>query len=65
MRRQRNILQTKELEKIPEQKPREMEIVNLPDKEFKVVVIKMLIELERKIDHKEQILNKTKKLNNN
>lgn len=51
--------------KIPEQKPREMKIGNLLDKEFKVVVVKMLIELERKIEeHKKQILNRTKKLNN-
>lgn len=43
MRRQKNISQVKEQEKSPEkQNPKETEISNLPDKEFKEMVIRLL-----------------------
>ena len=41
MRKQRNILQTKEQDKTPEKSLRETKRSNLPDKEFKSMVIKM------------------------
>ena len=50
MRRQRNLFQTKEQNKIPEENPNEMEISNLPDKEFKAMVTKMLAELRRRME---------------
>ena len=42
MGRQRNIFQRKKQDKTSEKDPSEIEISNLPDKEFKVMVIKML-----------------------
>ena len=45
MRRQRNMAQRKEQFKMPEKELNEMEINNLPDAEFKTLVIRMLKEL--------------------
>jgi len=47
MRRQRNMSQIKNRTKITAQELNEMEINNMPDKEFKVVVIKILQDLRR------------------
>ena len=44
------MFQTKEQNKIPEENPNEMEISNLPDKEFKAMVTKMLAELRRRME---------------
>ena len=44
MRRHRNLFQLKEQEKTPENTTNEIEINNLPDKEFKTLVIRMLTE---------------------
>ena len=45
MRRQRNMAEMKELNKIPEKEVNKMEISNLSDAEFKMLVIRMLEEL--------------------
>ena len=45
MRKQGNVAQMKEQNKIPEKELNEMEITNLTDAEFKTVVIWMLKEL--------------------
>ena len=45
MRRQRNMAQMKEQNKIPEKEPNEMEITSLSDAEFETLVIRMLKEL--------------------
>ena len=45
MRRQRYIAQIKEQNKTPEKDLNEVEIINLPDAEFKTLMIKMLKEL--------------------
>ena len=45
MRRQRNMLQMKKQIKTPEKEVNEMEISNLSDAEFKILVIKVLKEL--------------------
>ena len=46
MRRQRNLFQVKE--KInPQKNPKEMEITDLSDKEFKIIVMKVLAEVRR------------------
>ena len=37
-------------DKTPEENLNEMEISNLPDKDFKVMVIKILIKLRRRMD---------------
>lgn len=57
MRTQRNIFQTKEQNKTPEKKLNEMETSNMPDKEFKTMILKMLNELER-IDELIESFNK-------
>ena len=54
MRRQRNMVQMKEQIKTPEKELNEMEISNLPDTEFKTLVIRKLKELS-------EDLNSTKK----
>ena len=45
MKRQRNSLQIKEQEKSPEKELNKMEANNLPDTEFKTMVIRMLKKL--------------------
>ena len=50
MRRQRYLFQTREQSKSPEKDLNEMVISNLPDKEFKVLVIQMLTDPRRRID---------------
>jgi len=49
MRRQRNMFQMKEQHKISGKGLHETGISNLPDKEFKVTVIKMLTGPERRV----------------
>ena len=48
MRRQRNMFQKKEQDKTSEEELSEVEIGNLPKKEFKVMIVKMTKELRRK-----------------
>ena len=48
MRKQRNMPQMKQQEKTPENKLNEMEASNLPETEFKIMVIRMLNELRGK-----------------
>lgn len=40
-----------------------MEISNLPDKEIKVIVIKMLTELRRKVEEHSENFNRARKYN--
>ena len=48
----------KEQYKTSETNLNKMEVSNLPDKDFKVMVIKMLIELGRRIDEHSENFNK-------
>ena len=57
MRRQGNMVQMKERIKNPEKDLSEMEISNLPDVEFKTLVIRMLKELS---EHKEDLVRNKK-----
>ena len=57
MRRQKNMFQMKEQDKTPEKNPTETETNNLPDKEFKAIVIKMLTELGKRIDEHSENFN--------
>ena len=50
MRRQRNMAQMKEQIKTPGKELNEMEISNLPDAEFKTLVIRMLKELNEDLN---------------
>ena len=44
MKLQRNMLQTKESDKIPEDELSKVKISNLPNKEFKITIIKMFVQ---------------------
>ena len=50
MKRQRNTQQVKEHEKCPPSQTKEEEIGNLPDKEFRIMIIKMIQNLENKME---------------
>lgn len=50
MRRQRNTFLMKQQDKTSEKGLNETEINNIPDKDFQVVIIKMPIRLEKKVD---------------
>ena len=58
MRRQRYTSQIKKQDKIPEGQLNEMEISNMPDREFKVIVIKTLTRLEETVENLSETLNK-------
>ena len=50
MKRQRNIEQVKEQEKCPPNQTKEEEIGNLPEKEFRILIVKMIQNLEIKME---------------
>ena len=50
MKRQRNTQQVREQDKCPPNQTKEEEIGNLPDKEFCIMIVKMIQNLENKIE---------------
>ena len=50
MKRQRNTQKEKEHEKCPTSQTKEEEIGNLPEKEFRIMIIKMIQNLENKME---------------
>ena len=62
MNRQRAMLQTKEQDKTPEKQLNEVEIGNLPEKEFRIMTVKMIQDLgkrmEAKIEKMQDMFNK-------
>ena len=50
MKRQRNTKQVKEQEKCSPTQTKEEEIGNLPDKEFQIMIVKMIQSLENKME---------------
>ena len=50
MKRQRNTQQVKEQEKCPPNQTKEEEIGNLPDKQFQILNVKMIQNLENKME---------------
>ena len=50
MKRQRNTQQVKEQDKCPPSQTKEEEIGNLPDKEFQTMIVKMIQNLENKME---------------
>ena len=50
MKRQRNTQQVKEQDKCPPNQTKEEEIENLPDKEFQIMIVKMIQNLEIKME---------------
>ena len=49
MKRQRNIHQVKEHDKSPPNQTKE-EIVSLPEKEFRIMIVKLILNLENKME---------------
>ena len=47
MRQQRKMFQTKEQDKNPQEQLNEVEIGNLPEKEFRVMIVKMIQDLRK------------------
>ena len=52
MKRQRNTQQVKEQDKCPPNQTKEEEIGNLPDKEFQIMIVKLIQNLEIKMESK-------------
>ena len=50
MKRQRNTHQVKEQEKCPPNQTKEEEIENLPEKEFRIMIVKMVQNVENKME---------------
>ena len=50
MKGQRNTQQVKEQDKCPPNQTKEEEIRNLPDKEFQIMIVKMIQNLENKME---------------
>jgi len=50
MKRQRNTQQVKEQDKCPSNQTKEEEIGNLPDKESQIMIVKMIQNLENKME---------------
>ena len=50
MKRQRNTQQVKEQDKRPPNQTKEEDIGNLPDKEFQIIIVKMIQNLEMKME---------------
>ena len=58
MKRQRNMLQMKKQDKTTARDPSEMYINNMPDQEFKVMIIKILTGLEKRVEDLSETFNK-------
>ena len=58
MKWQRNIFQRKELDRIPKEQLSEAEIGNLPEKEFRVMIVKMIQDLGKRMRHRLRRYNK-------
>ena len=58
MRKQRQMFQIKDQDKVLEKNPNETETNNLPDKEFKAIVIRMLTRLGKRIDEQSEKFSK-------
>ena len=50
MKRQRNTQQIKEQDKCPPNQTKEEELGNLPDQEFRIMIVKMIKNLENKLE---------------
>ena len=50
MKRQRAIYQMKEQEKNPEKHLNEVDIGNLPEKEFRIMIVKMIQDLRKRME---------------
>ena len=62
MKRQRNTQQVKEQDKCSLNQTKEEEIRNLPDKEFQIMIVKMIQNLENKMELQINSLEKIEKM---
>ena len=58
MRWQKNIFQMKEQDKTSEEQLSEVEIGNLPEKEFRVMIVKMIQDLGKRMEKIQEMFNK-------
>ena len=58
MRRQRNTQQVKDQDKNPPDQTNEEEIGSLPEKEFRIMIVRMIQNLGHRIDKMQEIFNK-------
>ena len=68
MRQKRNISQIKEQDKTPEEQLSEVEIGKLPEKQFRVMIVKMIQDLRKRMDaqiNKNTEQNKGKRMKRN
>ena len=59
MKRQRAMHQMKEQDKTPEKQLKEVEIVNLPEKEFRIMIVKMIQDLGKRMEAKIEKMQET------
>ena len=59
MKRQRAMYQMKEQYKTPEKQLNEVEIGNLPEKEFRIVIAKMIQDLRKRMEAKIEKMQET------
>ena len=64
MKRQRNTTQMKEQTRNTEIQINEEEIGKLPEKEFRIMIVNMIKNLENKMEKKQESINKDVKLTN-
>ena len=66
MKRQRAVYQRKEQDKTPEKQLNEVEIGNLPEKEFRIMIVKMIQDLgkrmEAKIEKMQEMFNRPRRI---
>ena len=58
MKRQRNTIQMKEQTRNTEVQINEEEIGKLPEKEFRIMIVKMIKNLEKKMEKMQELINK-------
>ena len=65
MKRQRNTIQIKEQTRNTEVQVNEQEIGKLPEKEFRIIIVKMIKNLENKMEKMQESINKDLEESNN
>ena len=62
MKRQRNSTQTKEQTRNTEVKINEEEINKIPEKEFRIMIVKMIKNLENKMEKMQESINRPRRI---
>ena len=58
MKRQRTLFQIKGQDKTPEKQINEVEIGNLPEKEFRIMIVKMIQDLRKRMEKMQEMFTK-------